>query len=212
MSGVIVLLISFFNRIFSAFSNNILILYRLKKNHFHPQHTLFLFELIQAAVLECLRARHHFRIIIGVNPRTKKPVEHILLQELKLLPHRRLVHPLMKPICQFPHTDIDRYLPFLLQGKYCIIKRFRFTERQPEVINWIPSIGYHRYSHFSHANPCFSLLDKQFQNTQKPIVFIGCSSVVKHPVQTAGSQYGWRRYNHIFLLSVFQKQMYSFYW
>lgn len=43
---------------------------------------------------------------------------------------------------------------------------------------------------------CFSLLYKQVEYTEQPIIFIGCHCLVKHSVQISGCQYMGLRYLH----------------
>ena len=139
-------------------------------------------QFIKATVLERLGADDRLTIIGCINPRTQEAERDVHLQEIQPFPDIRLLDKLMQQIRQISDTDIDGNVILFLQSPYRLIKGFRLSKRKTKIDYRILSICHHRNHNIPYIHPRFPMLYAQVKDTEKPIIFIGRHSLVKHSV------------------------------
>lgn len=102
----------------------------------------------------------------------------------------------MSSVYEIEWGNLNRDIVLFLQRQYRLIQRLRLPERETKIIHRIPGICHHCNHNLPYIHPCFSLLYKQVEYTEQPIIFIGCHCLVKHSVQISGCQYMGLRYLH----------------
>jgi multiple sugar transport system ATP-binding protein len=85
------------------------------------------------------------QILFGEDDVTNLPAEH------------RGVGLVFQNYALYPHLTVYQNIIFPLQSQDCFIKRFRLPKRKAEIINRIPSIGYHRNHYFPDIHSCLTL-------------------------------------------------------